>query len=284
MNGLPLLRSASQLSSRVKSWRAFGETVALVAIVGAPHPGHADRMRAARGQADRVLAALVPPVGMDQSAAAEVRPEEARAARMADEAGADALYAPAAFRPAGFASHLHVTGLSDVLEAEDAPGCFDAFAADMTRLFSQTKPDVAVFCEARFQRFAIARRLALDFDLCDKVVAVELERDASGVPVCEADLSEADRAASARLWRTLRRAAVEIEGGAHPDDVLDAAADMLADAGLEVEYLDLRDETTLEEVDAYEAGRPSRIFGAVLERERRFTDNMALGRSPDALG
>ena len=276
MIGLPLLRSASQLQSRVKSWRAFGETVALVPVFGRMRPCHAELVRAAQREADRVLVALAPFAAAGcMPGAGNGHDAEAASIRMADEAGADALYAPAVFRPDGFASRLRIGGLAEVLDGEEDETAFDAFAADMARLMSQARADVTLFCGVEFQRAAIARRLAEDLDLCPKVLALDLPRDDDGLPPCLAELDDdAARASAARLWRTLSAAAARIAGGADPDETLDAAADALAEAGAEVEYLDLRDELTLDEIESPEAGRRIRIFAAVVHDGRRLTDNL----------
>ncbi|MEM1314495.1 MAG: pantoate--beta-alanine ligase [Pseudomonadota bacterium] len=282
MIGLPLLRSSAQLRSRVKSWRAFGETVALVPLFGPPQAAHAGLMETAAGRADRVLAALVPPVRTPDMDDSTPSPHEPAAARFADEAGADALYAPspAVFRPAAFATRLRVAGLSEVLAGEDDPACFDAFAADMARLFSQARADVAVFCECQWQRVAIARRISEDFDLVGEIVAAEAERDDRGVPRLIADGEDVARAeAAARLWRVLQRAAGDIAGGADADATLDAAADRLADAGAEVEYLDLRDAVTLDELPAVDPARTARVFGAIELDGARLADSVPLERS-----
>lgn len=283
MIGLPLLRSASQLRSRIKSWRAFGESTALVPIVGRPHAGYAHVIRDATREADRVLAALIPP----EPASGELpddgpSPFEPDAVALADEAGADALYvpSPAVFRPQGMVSRISVRGLSEVLDGEDRPGAFDVFCADIVRLLAQSQPEITMFCACEWQRMTITKRIAADFDLCAGVVACEQERTTEGA-ACVENVFEADEAgvdAAARLWRALSRAAAQIEGGQDADGALDAAADALADQGAEVEYLDLRDEATLDELEAADPARPSRVFGAIQTAASvRLTDNVPLG-------
>lgn len=278
MIGLPLLRSPQQLRSRVKSWRAFGETVALVTLRGAPNEGHAALVRAAQREADRVLVALLPLAGAPSAEEAPdaPSPHEPAVAALMDEVGADALYAPSrkVFRPEGFATRVHVAGLADVLDGEDASGPLDAFAADMIRLFAQSRPDVAVFCELAWQRRLIAERVAKDFDLCPRVAVAEAERDDEGAPLCLAAPSAQPPAA--RLWRELRRAAAAIAAGAEAEATLDAAADALADAGAEVEYLDLRDAVTLDELDVVGRGRDARIFAAIAMDGARLSDTVAV--------
>ncbi|MGM0586511.1 MAG: pantoate--beta-alanine ligase, partial [Pseudomonadota bacterium] len=95
-------------------------------------------------------------------------------------------------------------------------------------------------------------------------------------------LSEADRRVALRLFRELSRAAAALDQGADPDETLDAAADALADAGAEVEYLELRDADTLAELDAPEPGRPARVFAAIHIGGLRLIDNVPVGE-PSAL-
>ena len=292
MQGLPILRSTPQLRSRIRSWRAFGETVAVVAVGRALHEGHLGLIRAARGEADRVLAVVArwcddgtdgrPGPGDDEDAFDEIE-----AAEQVEEAGADAVYLPSAesLFPAASVVDIQLRGLTDVLCGEDRPDRFDGFALTFTRLLSQAQADVLVFGERDWQRLTILRRLAKDLDLPTEVRSAPTERDMDGVAWAEGaqDLTGEDRAAAIRLWRELTRAAAAIDGGADVDASLDAAADALADVGAEVEYLDLRDAETLEEVGAPSADRPARIFAAIELGGLRLIDNVPLGAKRNPL-
>lgn len=272
MNDLPLLRSTSQLRSRIRSWRAFGETVALAPLSWPLHEGQLAVVRSARAEADRALAALS---GWD----GDPTWDEARAAQLLDESGADALYLPSreALVPERAVVQIAVPGLTDVLEGEDDPGAFAGFALSSVRLFSQAQADVAVYSELDWQSLAIMRRVARDLDLPTEVRAVPAERDDDGIAWSAGaqGLSDSDRPAARRLWRELTRAAQAIAAGADPDATLDDAADALADAGAEVEYLELRDAETLEELSAPGA-HPARIFCAIALGGTRLIDTVAV--------
>lgn len=289
MHGLPILRSTPQLRSRIRSWRAFGETIAVVPVGRSLHEGHQALIRAARGEADRVLVAVsrwcddrLGAPAPDASA----EDEDEVAARVED-AGADALYIPAhaSIVPPDAATEIHVRGLTDVLCGEDRPDRLEGFALGVARLLSQAQADVVVVGERDWQRLAILRRLALDLDLPTEIRAAPTARDVDGVAFAEgADaLGPDDRDALVRLWRELRRAAAALEAGAEVEATLDAAADALADAGAEVEYLDLRDAETLEEAEALDPAHPARIFAAVVLGGRRFIDNVPVGEKTSPL-
>lgn len=280
MHDLPLIRSANQLRSRMRSWRAFGETVALVPTEGDLHEGHLSLIRRATRDCDRALAAIFMdpldrPAGMADDSYA---PTEERDAEALEREGADALYAPApsVFYPAGFATRISVPSLTGVLCGEDDPHRFDGFVRAMVKMLGQAQPDAVVVGERDWQRVAILRRLVQDFDLPVKVLVAPTERDMDGIAVSHAAerLSDAERAVARRLFRLLTRAADAIAAGGAPDPALDAAADALADAGADVEYLEMRDAATLEERDAYDPARPARLFAAIRIGEARLIDTV----------
>ena len=288
MQGLPILRSTPQLRSRIRSWRAFGETVAVVAVGPALHEGHLALIRAARGEADRVLAVVARwrPDGAGPEAE-DGALDEIEAAEQVEEAGADAVYLPSReslFPPAPVVE-ISLRGLTDVLCGEDRPERFEGFALAFTRLLSQAQAEVVVMGERDWQRLAILRRLAQDLDLPTEVRAAPTERDADGVAWAEGaqDLDGEDRVAAVRPWRELTRAAAAIDAGADVDATLDAAADALADAGAEVEYLDLRDAETLAEIDGPPGDAPARIFAAIELGGLRLIDNIPLGQKRNPL-
>ncbi len=282
MHNLPLIRSVSQLRSRVKSWRAFGETVAIVPTSGGLHEGHLSLVREARREADRVLAVIFQdpldrPEGMGPD---DYAPTEDQDADLLDQEGADALYAPPAssLYPPGFATEIKVRGMTDVLCGEENPHAFDGFVRSMVKIFNQAQADVAVLGERDWQRLAIMRRLSSDLDLPTRIVAAPTERDMDDIAICSAlaDMSPEDRRVAARLYRELVKAARAIAAGADVDATLDAAADALADAGAEVEYLDLRDPATLVELTAHDPARPGRLFGAIRVGGTRLIDSVAI--------
>lgn len=276
---LPLLRSTAQLRSRLRSWRAFGETVALAPVGPAMHEGHLALIRAARAEGDRALAVVL--LAPDAPA-----PDAERLCQLADEAGADALHLPPpeALRPPGAVTQIRLPGMTDVLCGEEAPEVLADFALVMTRLFNQSQADAVLFGERDWQSLAIMRRLAADLGLATRVLPASTERDTDGLAYATGtgSLSEADRRVALRLFRELSRAAAALDQGADPDETLDAAADALADAGAEVEYLELRDADTLAELDAPEPGRPARVFAAIHIGGLRLIDNVPVGE-PSAL-
>lgn len=205
--------------------------------------------------------------------------DEARLAERAEAGGADALFLPPpeALRPADAVLELRLPGLTDVLCGEDRPEQLSHFALAMARLLNQSQADVVMMGELDWQRLAILRRTATDLGLVTTVSAAPTARDDAGLALGAAEaLPEPGRKPAERLWRELSRAAAAIAQGAEPDPTLDAAADALADAGAEVEYLEMRDAETLAELDAPDSPGGARLFAAITAGGVRLVDNVAV--------
>src|SRR5579862_6204274 len=124
--------------------------VGLVPTMGALHEGHRSLLSRARAECATVVMSLF--VNPTQFAAGEdlvaYPRDEARDARVAEQAGVDVLFAPAASEmyPPGFATTVVVAGLSEPLEgAVRGPGHFHGVATVVAKLLGIVAPQVAYF-------------------------------------------------------------------------------------------------------------------------------------------
>ena len=259
-----ILRTIAEIRAAVGDARQGGLTVGLVPTMGALHDGHLSLVRAARGGNDLVVVSLF--VNPAQFSAIEdlgsyPRTEE-QDARLAADAGADILFAPALDQiyPDGFATSIHVAGITDVMcGAHRGPGHFDGVATVVTKLFQIVAPDSAYFGQKDAQQVLVIRRLVRDLDIPVRIVACPIVREADGLAMSSrnAYLDPDSRRRATALNRALDAAeAVVAQGRTDADAVLAAARAQLADAGIEPEYLELRSPDDLRELD--------RVGGAAL--------------------
>lgn len=272
---LPLLRSPAQLRSRIRSWRAFGEKVALVPVLGPAHRGHGALIRAAQEEEMRAVACLIDPCHREAGPAVEEDAERLEAMQ------ADSVYVPAmgCYAPEGFRTRVRVAGLTDILCGAVDPGCLDLPVLTLLRLMTQTGADLMLFSEVHWQMGVIMGQLAGDFDLATEVRILPALRDADGVPVSAetARLSPGERQSAARLAAALRRAAREAKAGAAPEAACRFAREQLAHAGFSaVDYIELRHAGTLAPVPDAALGGPARVFGAARLGGLRLVDSLAV--------
>ncbi|WP_223624056.1 pantoate--beta-alanine ligase [Microbacterium sp. EST19A] len=255
-----ILRTIPEVRAAVHAARHERKTVGLVPTMGAFHEGHLSLMRRAREQNDLVVVSLfVNPTqfGANEDLGAYPR-DEARDAALAEAEGVDILFAPAASEiyPDGFATNIHVAGLTDVLDgAARGPRHFDGVATVVTKLFGIVRPDVAYFGQKDAQQVLVVRRVVRDLDLDVRIEACPIVREADGLAMSSRNVYlDADaRAQATALNRALDAAASVCEAGERDaDSILSAAQRVLAEAGITPEYLELRDASTLETVTRVE--------------------------------
>jgi pantoate--beta-alanine ligase len=239
-----IVRSAAELPRE-------GE-IALVPTMGAFHEGHLALFRAARGENDVVVASLfVNPAQFGEGEDLERYPRtEERDAALAEEAGVDVLYVPAAeeIYPPGFETWVEVERLGSILEGEHRPGHFRGVATVCLKLFNLVRPRRAYFGQKDAQQVAVVRRMVRDLAVPVEIRVVPTARDEDGLALSSrnAYLSPQERERALALPRAL------------------AARDRRLLNGLEVDYF--------EEADF----EPRVLAAAVRVGNTRLIDNVVL--------
>lgn len=248
-----ILRTIAEVRATVREARSAGRSVGLVPTMGAFHDGHLSLMAAARAQHDLVVVSLfVNPTqfGANEDLGSYPRDEQADAAR-AEQAGVDILFAPDATEiyPDGFATNIHVTGITDVLcGAQRGPHHFDGVATVVTKLFGIVRPDVAYFGQKDAQQVIVVRRVVRDLNLDVRIEACPIVREADGLAMSSRNvyLDAPARAQATALNRALDAASALHAGGERDSiRILDAARAVLTNAHIAPEYLELRSAETL---------------------------------------
>ena len=284
----PLRTALAALKSGDNSDRArIMPQLALVPTMGALHEGHLMLVREAKRQAAHVVVSIfVNPrqFGPNEDLATYPRQLAADAALLEAE-GVEVLWAPTvdAVYPPGYATSVQVGGLDSVLCGAARPGHFDGVATVVTKLFNQVQPDVALFGEKDWQQLAIIRRMARDLDLthprADAILGVPTVREADGLAMSSRNkyLTADERAAAPAMNRAMRDAATKIAAGEPVAATLAALREIVLAAGFRaVDYADLRDAATLEDLPAFD-GRAARLLVAAHMGKARLIDNVAVG-------
>lgn len=273
-----ILRTVSEVRAAVRDARSVGKTIGLVPTMGAFHEGHLSLMRAAREQNDLVVVSLF--VNPTQFAANEdlstYPRDESRDAALAESEGVDILFAPepAEIYPDGFATTVHVAGITEVLDgASRGPHHFDGVATVVTKLFGIVRPDVAYFGQKDAQQVLVVRRVVRDLNLDVRIEACPIVRESDGLAMSSRNVYlDAD----ARVQATALSRALDAAESAHTSggSILSAARAVLDEAGIAVEYLELRDAETLQPVTAVD--RDALLLVAARVGAARLIDNHLL--------
>ncbi|WP_110685814.1 pantoate--beta-alanine ligase [Salinicola aestuarinus] len=260
--------------------RRAGARIALVPTMGNLHEGHLRLVDEARAQADVVVATLF--VNPLQFAPGEDLDSYPRTLK--DDQGAlsarhcDLLFVPSVetLYPGGLEnlSQVHVPIVSEGLCGGARRGHFDGVATVVSLLFHLVQPDIACFGEKDYQQLAVIRKLVADLHFPIQIVGVPTVRATDGLALSSRNgyLTPAERARAVAFPRALARAATAITAGQPTRDALDAARADLVQAGLTLDYLELRapDLSALEPATSSHA----RLLAAVYLGATRLIDNV----------
>ena len=280
--GPTIARTIATLDRAIGKFRAAGQTLALVPTMGALHAGHIALVRRARRKADRVVVSIF--VNPAQFAPHEdfstyPRPFDADVAALRD-LEVDLVWAPQldVMYPAGFATRIIVKGPAEAdLEDRFRPHFFGGVATVVAKLFTQCRPDYAMFGEKDYQQLKTVTRMARDLDLRVEVVGVPTVREKDGLALSSRNtyLDARERAVAPSLYRVLSASAARIAAGEPIAKVVSEGAIELEAAGFALDYLEARHAETLARVETREDG-PLRLLVAARLGKTRLIDNVAV--------
>ncbi|WP_294196811.1 pantoate--beta-alanine ligase [uncultured Sphingomonas sp.] len=277
---MEVYRDLAGLRAAIGAARAEGREVALVPTMGALHAGHIALVEAARRPGALVVASIfVNPkqFGANEDLSRYPRKEISDIAMLTD-AGCDLLWLPPVEQmyPAGFATNVSVSGVSEGWDGAARPGHFDGVATVVAKLFNQVGPTRAYFGEKDFQQLAVIRRMVTDLDFDIEITGVPTQREDDGLALSSRNvyLLPEERQKAVALPRALGVAARAVRAGGDVNKALSDAAATLSAAGFLVDYVALVDAETLEINPA--PGRRRQLLAAARLGNTRLIDNLAV--------
>ena len=287
MSRTPLIaRNVPALRRALDGFRANSDGVALVPTMGALHDGHMSLVRLAKRRADKVVVSIfVNPTQFAPSEDLDAYPRTWKedVAKLAAE-NVDLIWHPdaRAMYPAGFATRIVPEGAAVVgLEDRFRPHFFAGVATVVAKLFTQCRPDVAIFGEKDFQQLRVVAQMARDLDLGVRVIGSRTVRERDGLARSSRNvyLSEEERRVAPELHLALKEVAARLRAGGKREAAIAGGVRMITAAGFELDYLELRDAETLAPVVASEGNSrnaPRRLLVAARLGKTRLIDNIAV--------
>lgn len=265
------------LADAVSRWQSEGLSIGLVPTMGALHEGHLTLVEAALASCDRVIVSIfVNPIQFDSPDDLAKYPRTADDdAQLLRNAGAHALFMPnaAVMYPAGFATKVHVKGVSGELCGAFRPGHFDGVATVVSKLLLISRADRAFFGEKDFQQLQIIRRIVADLNIPVEIIGCPIKREIDMLAMSSRNrrLSPEARRTAARLPALMSEAVESFrQGDGESSARLRTALD--AEGFSPVEYATFRQEADL--TPALDATAPCRLFVAAWLDGVRLIDNM----------
>ena len=255
---MKLVHTINELRAELAAQRQAGKKIGLVPTMGALHEGHASLVRRAVAENDIVVVSdFVNPTQFNDKNDLLKYPRTLEAdCELLENEGAAYVFAPSVeeIYPEPDTRQFSYAPLDTVMEGKYRPGHFNGVCQIVSKLFMIVEPDKAYFGEKDFQQLAIIREMVKQMQFPLEIIGCPIVREADGLALSSrnARLTDEQRQQALNISRTLfqsKEYAVSHTVAETQQFVEDAIA---ASEGLELEYFELVDGTTLQKISRWE--------------------------------
>lgn len=262
---MQIITTKKELQAIVAACKSQGKTIGLVPTMGALHAGHASLVKRAVSENNVCFVSVfVNPTQFNNKEDLAKYPRNIqRDAELLETIGADFVFAPTpeemySAQEMNTTFQFDFAGLDQVMEGKMRPGHFNGVVQVVSRLFYLVQPDKAYFGEKDFQQLAIIHHMVEHSSLAGtfgnlQIIDCPIVREASGLALSSRNerLSESEKKTALAISKTLF-ASLEWAKSAIVAEVQQRVIDTInAFEGLEVEYYEIVDQTTLLPTDTF---------------------------------
>ncbi|MSS70811.1 MAG: pantoate--beta-alanine ligase [Candidatus Latescibacteria bacterium] len=254
---MQIIHPISGMQRTADALRASGRRIGFVPTMGYLHEGHASLIRHARKQSNEVIVSIfVNPAQFGPGEDYQAYPRDLdRDLRLIRETGGDIVFIPSAeeMYPPGFATSVHVEGLTEGLCGASRPGHFRGVTTVVAKLLTAVKPHLAVFGQKDAQQALVIRRMVRDLNLDAEVLIAPTVREPDGLAMSSRNiyLSPEERIEAGGLYQALRLARKMVQAGEREaPKIIQKMRDLLSERpSARIDYISIVDTQGLKPMD-----------------------------------
>ena len=251
---MKLIHTVQELRTELNAQRLAGKKIGFVPTMGALHEGHASLVKLAVAENDVVVVSdFVNPTQFNDQNDLLKYPRTLEAdCELLEKVGAHYVFAPSVeeIYPEPDTRQFSYAPLDTVMEGKFRPGHFNGVCQVVSKLFMMVEPHCAYFGEKDFQQLAIIREMVKQMNFPIRIVGCPIVRESDGLALSSrnARLSDVQRVQALNISKTLF--ASKEYAATHTVEETQAFVEqaIAASEGLELEYFELVDGTTLQKI------------------------------------
>ena len=277
-----VVTTVEALKQALADERQSGKTIGLVPTMGALHEGHASLVRRSGSENGcTVVSVCVDPTQFNDKNDLANYPRTLDAdCALLERLGASLVFAPSVEEvyPEPDTRTFSYPPIDSVMEGPRRPGHFNGVCQIVSKLFLMVEPDRAYFGEKDFQQIAVIRAMVADLKLPLEIRPCPIVREASGLAMSSRNtlLTAEEKQTAVHISQTLMQSVDYSQTHSPAETEQWVVATLNAIDGLEVEYFQIVNDTTLQPVADW-ADAPG-VVGCITvycgRRPVRLIDNM----------
>ena len=259
-----------------------GSIIGFVPTMGALHEGHLSLVRKAIQETEIVVVSIfVNPTQFNDPKDLERYPRNLSAdLKLVENTGCHIVFAPSVkeIYPVPDTRIFGFGDLEVVMEGKFRPGHFNGVAQVVSRLFEIVKPQKAYFGQKDFQQLAIVKNMVMQLQLPVEIIPCPIVRETNGLAMSSRNelLSVEERENASAISRALSEAR-ELKLKYSVTEVAEIIkGNINNNRFLQVEYVDIVDDTTLQPVKSWDDPCGKVVCTAVFCGKVRLIDNVVL--------
>ncbi len=251
---MKIISVISELQKELSVQRDAVKSIGFVPTMGALHQGHASLVKRSVAENDvTVVSVFVNPTQFNDKNDLKNYPRNLQAdCELLEAIGADIVFAPEVeeMYPEPDTRVFSFAPLDTVMEGGCRPGHFNGVAQIVSKLFYAVAPDKAYFGEKDFQQLAIIREMVRQLDIKVDIVGCPIVRECDGLALSSRNmlLSDEERERALTISRTLFASVEYAASHTLAETKSFVEEEINATEGLQLEYFQIVDGTTLQEV------------------------------------
>lgn len=277
-----VVTTVEALKQALADERQSVKTIGLVPTMGALHEGHASLVRRSVSENGcTVVSVFVNPTQFNDKNDLVNYPRTLDAdCALLERLGASLVFAPSVEEvyPEPDTRTFSYPPIDSVMEGPRRPGHFNGVCQIVSKLFLMVEPDRAYFGEKDFQQIAVIRAMVADLKLPLEIRPCPIVREASGLAMSSRNtlLTAEEKQTAVHISQTLMQSVDYSQTHSPAETEQWVVATLNAIDGLEVEYFQIVNDTTLQPVADW-ADAPG-VVGCITvycgRRPVRLIDNM----------
>lgn len=274
-----IITTAKEVNDVLNSTHVPLKTIGFVPTMGALHEGHLSLIEKSKNDNDLTVCSIfVNPTQFNNAVDFEKYPKTVdQDVNLLKKVGCNIVFIPTieTIYPEGLTKKKYdFKGLDLVMEGKFRPGHFDGVAEVVLRLFDLIKPQKAYFGEKDFQQLQIIRLITKQFKPSVEVIGMPTLRETSGLAMSSRNkrLNEEELIQASLIYKIMQH--VKQQNFDDFQKLTSLIENEFSKTKMELEYVSVCEETTLQEAKYRKLNEKYRIFIAAFLNSVRLIDNL----------
>lgn len=273
-----------ELSEVISKYKKSGKTIGFVPTMGALHLGHASLVDCSVAENDiTVVSIFVNPIQFNNSNDLATYPRTLEVdLALLEKHACDVVFVPSVedMYPSGTGNieSYDFGSLETVMEGKFRPGHFNGVAVVVKRLFDIVPAHKAYFGLKDFQQLAVIKQLVIKHSLPIQIIPCNTVREQDGLAMSSRNtrLNPSQRLEAVTISKALFEAKRKVASATVAEIKSYIAETINASLELEVEYVEIVDDTYLQSVSDWSDAENIVVCVAVFAGSVRLIDNIML--------